>query len=70
MLRTKVVQKIKTHIICSIIFPPYSTPVVAIMWQTKECSVVFHCNHGYADAPYCYVIRTVGLEEDGKNQLD
>jgi len=59
VFQTKVVEKIKTHILCSIFFSPENRDIYEIMWgKTQNVFLRFHCKNGYANAPQCYVIRT------------
>jgi hypothetical protein len=69
MFQTKVVEKVKTHILCSITFPPLENRAVYeitwtnivghanICWILKAVNTYSDCNNGCTNAPKCYVLR-------------
>jgi len=61
MLKTKVVEKIKTHVL----WPGLFLKKLSLLWdsvvQTQNALLHFHCKHGYVNVPQCYVMPTLSV---------
>ena len=63
MFQTKVVEKIKTHILCSVtFFIPKFMPFNEMVWKkTQNILLRFRYDNGYPKAPQCFVVNELPI---------